>query len=77
MSLSSPFDPREAEGFRCPLLPQDRVDDVVKMLTDLLRDCRVDSIRAMPGLHADRDPGTGLTLLFKGDAVPEGGPQMH
>jgi hypothetical protein len=77
LSLSSPFDPREAEGFRCPLLPQDRVDDVVKMLTDLLRDCRVDSIRAMPGLHADRDPGTGLTLLFKGDAVPEGGPPLH
>ncbi len=77
LSLSSPFDPREAEGFRCPLLPQDRVDDVVKMLTDLLRDCRVDSIRAMPGLHADRNPGTGLTLLFKGDAVPDGGPQLH
>lgn len=77
LSLSSPFDPREAEGFRCPLLPQDRVDDVVKMLTDLLRDCRVDSIREMPGLHADRDPGTGLTLLFKGDAVPAGGAPMH
>lgn len=77
LSLSSPFDPREAEGFRCPLLPQDRVDDVVKMLTDLLRDCRVDSIREMPGLHADRDPGTGLTLLFKGDAAPDRGAPMH
>ena len=77
LSLSSPFDPREAEGFRCPLLPQDRVDDVVKMLTDLLRDCRVDSIREMPGLHADRDPGTGLTLLFKGDALPGDDARMH
>ena len=77
LSLSSPFDPREAEGFRCPLLPQDRVDDVVKMLADLLRDCRVDSIREMPGLHADRDPVTGLTLLFKGDALSAAGPQVH
>jgi len=77
LSLSSPFDPREAEGFRCPLLPQDRVEDVVKMLTDLLRDCRVDSIRELPGLHADRDPGTGLTLLFKGDAVPDGSTPVH
>jgi hypothetical protein len=77
LSLSSPFDPREAEGFRCPLLPQDRVDDVVKMLADLLRDCRVESIREMPGLHADRDPGTGLTLLFKGDALPAGGARTH
>ena len=41
LSLSSPFDPREAQGFRCPLLPLDRVDDVVKMLADLMRDCRV------------------------------------
>lgn len=77
LSLSSPFDPREAEGFRCPLLPQDRVDDVVKMLTDLLRDCRVDSIREMSGLHADRDPGTGLTLLFKGDALPDSNAPTH
>lgn len=77
LSLSSPFDPREAEGFRCPLLPQDRVDDVVKMLVDLLRDCRVDSIREMPGLHADRDPATGLPLLFKGDALPNDGAQVH
>ena len=76
LSLSSPFDPREAEGFRCPLLPQDRVDDVVKMLEDLLRDCRVDAIHVLPGHHADRDPGTGLTLLFKGDALPAG-PQVH
>ncbi len=77
LSLSSPFDPREAEGFRCPLLPQDRVEDVVKMLTDLLHDCRVDSIREMPGLHADRDPGTGVTLLFKGDALPGEGTRVH
>ena len=77
LSLSSPFDPREAEGFRCPLLPQDRVDDVVKMLTDLLRDCRVDSIREMPGLHADRNSATGLTLLFKGDALTGDGASMH
>ncbi len=76
LSLSSPFDPREAEGFRCPLLPQDRVDDVVKMLQDLLRDCRVDTVHVLPGLHADRDPATGLTLLFKGDALPSG-PQVH
>ena len=47
------------------------------MLTDLLRDCRVDSIREMPGLHTDRDPVTGLTLLFKGDALSAAGPQVH
>lgn len=70
LSLSSPFDPREAEGFRCPLLPLDRVDDVVKLLTDLLRDCRVADVRIKPGVHGDRDPATGLTLLFKEDGPP-------
>jgi hypothetical protein len=70
LSLSSPFDPRQAEGFRCPLFPTDRVGDIVSMLFDLLRDCRVADIRMLPGVHPDRDPGTGMTLLFKSDAVP-------
>ncbi|MEO8753097.1 MAG: hypothetical protein ABI624_10500 [Casimicrobiaceae bacterium] len=70
LSLSSPFDPRAAEGFRCPLLPGDRVDEVVHMLTTLLAECRVGNVRLQPGIHADRDPATGLTLLFKGEGAP-------
>ena len=42
LSLSSPFEPRDAEGFRCPLYPLDRVGDVASMLVDLMADCRVD-----------------------------------
>ena len=68
LSLSSAFDPREAEGFRCPLFPTDRVDDVVTMLIELLRDCRIADVRVLPGVHPDRDPQTGMTLLFKADA---------
>jgi hypothetical protein len=68
LSLSSAFDPRQAEGFRCPLFAGDRVDDVVQMLVDLLHDCRVTDIRVRPGVHGDRDDETGLLLLFK----PEG-----
>ena len=67
LSLSSPYDPREAEGFRCPLTPSDDVEDVVRLLTDLMHDCRVTDVRREPGVHADRDPVTGLTLLFKSD----------
>ena len=70
LSLSSPFDPREAEGFRCPLHASDAVADVVTMLTDLMRDCRVDDVRVLPGIHADRDAATGLPLLFKGEHLP-------
>jgi len=67
LSLSSPFDPRQAEGLRCPLFPMDRVDDVVQMLRTLLSDCRVTDVRVRDGIHGDRDPATGLPLLFKGD----------
>ncbi len=73
LSLSSPFEPREAEGFRCPLYPQDRVADVVTMLLDLLGDCRVTDIRILDGVYADRDAATGMPLLFKADALPDVG----
>jgi hypothetical protein len=66
LSLSSALDPRAAEGLRCPLWPLDRVDDVAQMLATLLAECRVADVRRMPGVHPDRDPATGLTLLFKG-----------
>lgn len=72
LSLSSPFDPRAAEGFRCPLYPLDRVGDVVSMLVDLVRDCRVTDIRALAGVHGDRVAGSSLPLLFKPDTIPEG-----
>jgi hypothetical protein len=70
LSLSSPLAPRDAEGFRCPLYPLDRVGDVATMLVDLLADCRVSDIRFAAGIHADRDPSTGRTLLFKPDTLP-------
>jgi len=70
LSLSSPFDPRAAEGLRCPLWPLDRVDDVVAMLATLLADCRVSDVRRKPGVHPDRDPDTGLPLLFKAENEP-------
>ena len=71
LSLSSPFEPRAAEGFRCPLYTLDRVGDVATMLVELLRDCRVTDIRTLAGVHADRAEATGLPLLFKADTIPE------
>jgi hypothetical protein len=70
LSLSSPFAPRDAEGFRCPLHSLDRAGDVATMLGDLMADCRVTDVRVAPGVHPDRDPATGLTLLFKPDTLP-------
>ena len=71
LSLSSPFEPKAAEGFRCPLYALDRVGDVVSMLVELMRDCRVTDIRTLAGVHADRVAGTGLPLLFKPDTIPD------
>lgn len=70
LSLSSPFAPRDAEGFQCPLYPMDRVGDVAAMLGELLADCRVTDVRVAAGVHPDRDPATGVTLLFKPDTLP-------
>jgi hypothetical protein len=70
LSLSSIFDSRQAEGFRCPLFPIDAAGDVATMLIELMRDCRVADVRVVGGVHADRDPATGLTLLFKADTAP-------
>ena len=72
LSLSSPLEPREAQGFRCPLTPLDNVAEVVAMLAQLVRDCRVGDVRTLAGVHPDRDAATGLTLLFKPDSVPPG-----
>ncbi len=73
LSLSSPFEPRDAQGLRCPLWPLDRPEDVAAMLATLLADCRVRDVRREPGVHADRDPLSGGPLLFKGgqDSVAE------
>lgn len=65
LSLSSPFEPRDAQGLRCPLWPLDRPEDVAAMLATLLADCRVRDVRREPGVHADRDPVSGGPLLFK------------
>jgi hypothetical protein len=74
LSLSTPFDPREAEGFRAPLHAFDRVGDVASMLVDLMRDCRIADIRIVDGVHADRDSDTGLAVLFKPATIPPGAP---
>ncbi|HKU87881.1 MAG TPA: hypothetical protein VJV77_16215 [Casimicrobiaceae bacterium] len=65
LSLSSPFAPRDAEGFRCQIYPYESVRDVATMLLDLLRDCRVADVRVRSGVHPDVDPRTGVRLLFK------------
>jgi len=77
VSLSSPFDPRDDEGFRCPLHPFDRVAEVVTMLEALLADCRVADVRLVGGVHPDRDPATGQRLLFKRDAIPDELGRLH
>jgi hypothetical protein len=70
LSLSSELAPRDAHGFRCPLLPVERAAEAAKMLIDLLADARVDDVRIVSGVHADRDAVTGGPLLFKPATIP-------
>ena len=77
LSLASPFAERSAEGFRCPLHVLDRVPEVVAMLTELLADCRVADVRAVAGVHADRDPATGELLLFRPETIPVDATRLH
>jgi hypothetical protein len=79
LSLSSPFGPREAEGFRCPLFPFERVEDVVAAIVDLMRECRVADVRVLDGVHPDRDAVTGLPLFFRADAIesPPAAGRLH
>jgi hypothetical protein len=72
ISLSSVFGDRDAEGFRCPLLPFDRIDDVLSAIVALLRECRIGDIRVIAGIHGDREAGTGLPLFFRADGVGSG-----
>ena len=71
LSLSSVVDPRDAEGFRCPLYRADQSDEVADMLVTLLRDCRIAAVHVLPGVYPDRDPSTGSRLLFKADALAD------
>ena len=74
VSLSSPFAPKAAEGFRCPVYAYESVQEVGTMLETLLLDCRVTNVRFVPGVQADVDPVTDGPLFFKeaGASVPSG-----
>jgi hypothetical protein len=69
LSLASPFGPRDAEGFRYPLQPHERVPDAAASIATLLQDCRVADVRVMPGVQPDRDPATGLLRFCRADDV--------
>lgn len=69
LSLSSPFAPRAAEGFRCPIHPYETVQEVASMLETLLRDCHVADVRFVPGVQADIDPATGGPRFFKNNGA--------
>ena len=74
LSFSSVFDSRQAEGFRCPLFAGERAGDVAAMLAALLHDCRVNDVQVLPDVYPDRDPATGLTLLFRAESLPATNP---
>ena len=72
LSLSSVFAPRDAEGFRCPIYPIESVTVPLRMLLDLLNDCRVSDVRLVAGVHPASAPGSAMPLFFRPETIPEG-----
>lgn len=70
LSISSLLEPRDAQGFRCPIYPIEPVSAPLSMLLDLLHDCRVTDTRLVAGVHPDN--AAGMPLFFKPDTIPEG-----
>jgi hypothetical protein len=70
LSLSSPFETRDAEGFRFPLFANERVTDAEAAIRWLLAECGVTDVRSSPAIHPDRDPQTGQTLMFRPEMLP-------
>jgi hypothetical protein len=77
LSLSSPLDEQDAEGFRCALDPLERAADAARALVALLRDCRVADVQLVAGVHADLVEGSAQRLLFKASSLPASAPTMH
>ena len=71
LSISSPLEPRDAQGFRCPIQPIEPVSAPLSMLLDLLHDCRVTEVHLVAGVHPERGP-RGMPLFFNRDTIPEG-----
>ncbi|MES2207207.1 MAG: hypothetical protein V4525_10490 [Pseudomonadota bacterium] len=71
VSISSEFSTKDAQGFRCPLFPDDRVVDVQRMIETLVQECQVSNLRILQKVYADKEPETGLTWLFKPEAIPD------
>lgn len=71
ISISSEFSAKDAQGFRCPLFPDERVVDVQRAIETLLVDCKVQGVRVLQNIYADKELETGLTLLFKPEAIPD------
>jgi hypothetical protein len=73
LALSSPFAPRDAEGFRYRLQRYERVPDAVTGITALLRDCRVADVRSVAEVLPDRDAASGVLRFGRpDDAAPPG-----
>jgi len=71
VSISSEFSTKDAQGFRCPLFPDDRVVDVQRMIETLVQECQVSDLRILQKVYTDKEPETGLTWLFKPEAIPD------
>jgi hypothetical protein len=71
ISISSPFSTKDAQGFRFPLFPTERIQDAQRLILELLEECRLTDIRILQKIYPDKESQTSLTLLFKPETIPD------
>lgn len=69
VSVSSRVADLPVEVSRVPLFGFERADEVLGLLRDLLRDCRVTDLTLLADAFPDLDPETGRTLAFSANTL--------
>lgn len=67
-TLSARGDVKNWEGFVWPLSPLDSVPLIVRQFAELMADCRVDDVRFVPTVAADKDGD--VPVFFTADDLP-------
>ncbi|AXK40704.1 hypothetical protein [Crenobacter cavernae] len=74
-TLSASGDVKNWEGFVWPLSPLDSVPLIASQFAELMADCRVDDVRFVPQLAADKDGD--VPVFFTADDLPPAGAALQ
>ncbi|HTD89038.1 MAG TPA: hypothetical protein VK663_00110 [Burkholderiales bacterium] len=77
VSLSSAFDESMLEGFRWPLYPNDDFSEIFNKINNLIKDCRLNDVLALPSVVADLNARGGRFLTARDMEQLASAPYAH